>query len=242
MTEVHASTICRHTTHSQDENVLIVVAKRPTAGRTKTRLTPPLSPRQAADLYECFLKDTIELVRGVENIQPAIAYLPAGATPYFARWASDFELLPQKGEDLGERLAHALTHYLEQGYRRAAVMNSDSPTIPEGHLIACFEALTGETDVTIGPCTDGGYYLLGTRQPIPHLTQEVRMSTPHVTADTLALAAEEGLRVRLLPGWYDVDDARTLTRLTAELQNKPEVAHHTRRFLERHRLMTEERI
>jgi hypothetical protein len=121
-------------------------------------------------------------------------------------------------------------------------MNSDSPTLPEGHLRACFEALSGETDVAIGPCADGGYYLLGTRKPIPRLTRDVRMSTPHVSADTLALAAEEGLRVHLLPGWYDVDDARTLTRLVAELANAPKAARHTRRFLEHHRLITEEQI
>jgi rSAM/selenodomain-associated transferase 1 len=221
---------------------LIVAAKRPASGHTKTRLTPPLSPVQAADLYDCFLKDTIELVRGLENVQLAIAYLPASETPYFARLAPDFELLPQRGADLGERLDHALTHYLERGYRRAAVMNSDSPTLPRDHLIACFEALNGETDVAIGPCTDGGYYLLGTRKPIPRLTREARMSTPRVTADTLALAAEEGLRVRPLPGWYDVDDARTLTRLVAELANRPKAAPHTRRFLEHHRLITEEQI
>jgi rSAM/selenodomain-associated transferase 1 len=240
MTEVHGSAAHSLATHSRDENVLIVVAKHPAPGHAKTRLTPPLSPLQAADLYECFLKDTIELARGLENVQPAIAYLPAGKTPYFAQLAPDFDLLPQRGEDLGERLDHALTHYLERGYRRAVVMNSDSPTLPADHLTACFKVLTGETDVAIGPCADGGYYLLGTRQPIPRLTRGVRMSTPYVTADSLALAAEEGLRVHLLPGWYDVDDGRTLTRLMAELTNRPEAAPHTRRFLERHRLMTEE--
>jgi hypothetical protein len=242
MTEAHGRSTFGRATHSRDENVLIVVAKHPAAGRTKTRLTPPLSLHQAANLYECFLKDTIELVRGVENVRRAIAYLPASETPYFAQLAPDFELLPQRGDDLGERLDHALTHYLERGYRRAAVMNSDSPTLPEGHLRACFEALSGETDVAIGPCADGGYYLLGTRKPIPRLTRDVRMSTPHVSADTLALAAEEGLRVHLLPGWYDVDDARTLTRLVAELANAPKAARHTRRFLEHHRLITEEQI
>lgn len=217
-----------------------MVAKRPASGHTKTRLTPPLSPVQAADLYECFLKDTLDLVRRLDNVQPAIAYLPAGEASYFARLAPDFELLLQRGENLGERLDHALTYYLEKGYRRAAVMNSDSPTLPEDHLIACFEALTGETDVAIGPCADGGYYLLGTRQPVPRLTREVRMSTPHVTVDTLALAADEGLRVRLLPGWYDVDDAHALSRLMTELAKRPEAAHYTRWFLERHRFLIEE--
>ena len=110
-------------------------------------------------------------------------------------------------------------------------MNSDGPTLPREHLRACFDALSDGTDVAIGPCTDGGYYLLGARQPVPRLTREVRMSTPHVLADTLSLAVEEGLRVRLLPKWYDVDDARSLSWLMADLAERPDVAHHTRHFL-----------
>ena len=220
------------------ENVLIVVAKRPAPGHTKTRLTPPLSPVQAAKLYECFLRDTLDLVRKLGNIQPAIAYLPADQASYFAQLAPDFELLVQQGDSLGARLDHALTHYLQQGYRRVAVMNSDGPTLSGSHLRACFEALADDTDVVIGPCVDGGYYLLGVKQPAPRLTREVRMSTPHVLTDTLSLAAEEGLRVQLLSEWYDVDDARSLSRLIAELAQKPEVARHTRRFL-RHMLMGE---
>ncbi len=58
------------------------------------------------------------------------------------------------------------------------------------------------------------------------------MSTPHVSVDTLALAVEEGLRVALLPSWYDVDDAESLTRLKAELITAPpDIARHTRAFL-----------
>jgi hypothetical protein len=213
------------------ENALIVVAKRPAPGRTKTRLTPPLSPVQASALYECFLKDTLELVRGLDGVQPAIAYLPQGEAAYFAGLAPDFELLLQQGEGLGARLDHALTTYLERGYRRVAVMNSDGPTLPRDCLTACFEMLDGEVDVVLGPCVDGGYYLLGTRQPVPRLLRGVRMSTPRVAADTLALAAEEGLTAHTLPGWYDVDDARSLSWLVAELAERPDVARHTRHFL-----------
>jgi glycosyltransferase A (GT-A) superfamily protein (DUF2064 family) len=115
-------------------NVLIVVAKRPAPGRTKTRLTPPLSPQQAADLYECFLRDTLDLMRRVPEVQRAIAYLPIDARGYFAQLAPDFDLIPQTGADLGARLDQALTHYLKQDYERAAIMNSDGPTLPIGYV------------------------------------------------------------------------------------------------------------
>jgi hypothetical protein len=213
-------------------NVLIVVAKRPAPGRTKTRLTPPLSPQQAADLYECFLRDTLDLMRRVPDVRHAIAYLPIEARDYFAQLAPDFDLIPQTGADLGARLDHALTHYLDQGYARAAIMNSDGPTLPIENLQQAFVALSDHLDVVLGPSDDGGYYLIGLKQPAPRLLREVRMSTPTVLADTLALAQEERLRVSLLPTWYDVDDVVSLQQLRTELQTTPpEVALYTRSFL-----------
>jgi rSAM/selenodomain-associated transferase 1 len=217
-------------------NALLVVAKRPSPGRTKTRLVPPLSSQQAAALYECFLKDTLDLVRQVPNVQPVVAYLPEKAKSYFTNLAPDFDYILQEGQDLGMRLDNALTAYLRRGYQRVVIMNSDGPTLPLSSLTAAFEKLAGETDVVLGPCDDGGYYLIGIKRPVPRLLREVRMSTPNVTADTLDLAAEEGLRVVLLPVWYDVDDATSLERLMAELaEASPGVARHTRGFLQQHR-------
>jgi rSAM/selenodomain-associated transferase 1 len=210
-------------------NALLVVAKRPAPGRTKTRLTPPLSPRQAATLYECFLKDTLDLMRKIPAVQPAIAYLPAPDKAYFSSLAPDFELLLQTGSDLGSRLDHALAHYLTLGYERVVIMNSDGPTLPPRYLELAFEMLAGDTDVVLGPCDDGGYYLIGLKQPAPRLLREVRMSTSHVTADTLALAADMGLQATLLPCWYDVDDVDALARLIKELDGSPSgPAPHTR--------------
>ena len=86
-------------------------------------------------------------------------------------------------------------------------------------------------DVVLGLADDGGYYLLGLKHPAPRLLREVQMSTPTVTADTLALAKEARLRVELLPTWYDVDDADALARLATELaQISPDVARHTHTF------------
>jgi rSAM/selenodomain-associated transferase 1 len=215
-------------------NALLVVAKRPAPGQTKTRLTPPLSSEQAAALYECFLRDTLDMMRQVPNVQPAVAFMPAEAQPYFVELAPDFELVQQAGLDLGARLDNALTHYLRLGYRHVAIMDSDGPTLPATCLSAAFEALAGEADVVLGPCDDGGYYLIGLKRPAPRLLREVRMSTPGVLADTLAIAAEEGLRVELLPVWYDIDDVTSLARLVAELADSvTETARHTRAFLER---------
>ena len=216
-------------------SALIVVAKRPAPGETKTRLAPPLSPEQAAALYECFLRDTLDLMRQIPDVQRVVAYLPAHAERYFSDLAPDFEHIPQQGPELGARLDNALTHLLRQGYQRVVIMNSDGPTLPSPCLTAAFERLTEGADVVLGPCDDGGYYLIGIKRPVPRLLREVQMSTPNVTRDTLKLAVEEGLRVELLPVWYDVDSAVSLTRLARELLEAPfETARHTRAFLEEH--------
>ena len=214
-------------------NALIVVAKQPTPGQTKTRLSPPLTPDQASALYECFLIDTLDQMRKVDEAQRVIAYLPIDARDYFHRFASDFELVPQNGPDLGSRLDHALTSYLSQGYERVVIMDSDSPTLQSTNLSQAFIALSDGADVTLGPCDDGGYYLIGIKKPVPRLLREVQMSTPTVAADTIALAEEEGLRVSLLPTWYDIDNAASLLRLMKEVEHlDSQIAIHTRQFLE----------
>jgi len=215
-----------------NSNALIVVAKQPAPGQTKTRLSPPLTSGQASELYKCFLLDTLDQMRKVDEVHRVIAYLPLEARDFFHHFASDFELVPQNGHDLGSRLDHALTSYLSQGYERVVIMDSDSPTLPSVYLSQAFNALADGADVALGPCDDGGYYLIGIKKPAPRLLREVKMSTPTVTADTIALAEEQGLRVSLLSTWYDVDDAASLTRLMKDVQSlNSKVAVHTRNFL-----------
>jgi uncharacterized protein len=214
------------------QSALIVVAKRPSAGQTKTRLTPPLSPDTAAQLYECFLLDTLALVGRVAGLRPVIAYWPAGARSYFAGVAPGFDLLLQQGNDLGERLDNALNHYLKLGYERAVIMNSDGPNLPLAFLEEAFHRLNDRADVVLGPCEDGGYYLIGLKRPAPRLLREVPMSTPRVVEETLALAAAENLTVARLPCWYDVDELADLRRLAADLAGaSPWVCACTRAFL-----------
>jgi hypothetical protein len=111
-------------------------------------------------------------------------------------------------------------------------MNSDGPTLPLDCLTGAFEKLANGADVVLGPAEDGGYYLIGLRRPAPRLLREVRMSTPHVLADTLAIAAQERLHVEMLPVWYDVDDAASLARLRVDLGTAPpDIARHSRAFL-----------
>jgi hypothetical protein len=213
-------------------NTLLVVAKRPAAGQTKTRLCPPLDGETAAALYACFLRDTLDLMRQVPDLRREIVYTPEDAADYFAELAPDMALSAQQGADLGERLDNLLCAALAAGAGKAVVMDSDSPTLPAAYLVQAF-VLLDEHDLVLGPCDDGGYYLIGLKKPQSRLLREVTMSTPYVVRDTLAVADELGLRTALLPPWYDVDTAVELDRLRAELlESAANIAVHSRGFLD----------
>jgi hypothetical protein len=224
-------------------NALIVVAKRPLPGSTKTRLCPPLTPDEAAELYRCLLLDTLALLGRLstasrarqaarqEQVDCSIAYTPAHAVSYFRDLApTGFRLVPQTGIDLGERLATALGYHLDLGYQRVAIMNSDGPTLPVAYLSEAFRRLEN-ADVTLGPSEDGGYYLIGMKRLHRDLFRGVTWSTEHVRAETLDICRQLGLRVHLLPPWYDVDVAADLQRLHADLVQNPLAAQHTWEFL-----------
>ncbi len=211
---------------------LLVVAKRPSAGQTKTRLCPPLTGEMAAHLYTGFLLDTLEIMRQVPEVYRSIAYLPEDAGDFFRELAPDMALTRQRGTTLGERLDNLISDALANGARQVVVMDSDSPTLPPTYVADAFAHLDDSADVVLGPCRDGGYYLIGMKRPYPRLLRDVQMSTPHVMRDTITLATEQGASVALLPKWYDVDTISELVELHAELDGtNPSVAVHTARCL-----------
>ena len=213
--------------------VFVIVAKQPAVGRTKTRLSPPLTPEQAAALYEALLRDTVELVAGVEGARLAIAVTPPEATDDFRHLSPpDTILLPVAGKDIGECLSQVLDQLLAAGHSKAIALNSDGPTLPAGYLWLAITQLE-TADVVLGPSEDGGYYLIGVKQPQAGLFQGIAWSTDRVTSQTLVRAETMGLDVAVLPPWYDVDTGADLERLQAELVAlPPEALPHTRRFLE----------
>jgi rSAM/selenodomain-associated transferase 1 len=214
---------------------LVIMAKLPAVDQTKSRLSPALAPAEAAALYEALLQDTIELAAGLEGVQLAIAITPPDAIDYFRRISPpEAVLLPVVGADIGDCLNQALGWLLADGYAKALALNSDGPTLPATYLRRALAELENrEIDVVLGPSEDGGYYLIGLKQPHPDLFRGIAWSTDQVTAQTLAEAEAVGLEVAQLPSWYDVDTAADLDRLRAELRILPDDAvPNTRRLLD----------
>lgn len=219
---------------------IAVMAKASAAGRTKTRLCPPLSPHEAATFNTAFVQDIVGniLVAGaVAPVTPYVAYGPAGAGPFF-----DALLPPSVGRieaalpGFGACLQATMEHLFALGHPAAAVLNSDSPTLPPALLVELAHVLArpGERAV-LGPSTDGGYYVLGLKTPRWRLFEDIDWSTERVCQQTLERAAEIGLDVHLLPAWYDVDDVTALRLLHGEVvRNLPFGTSGLRRGAARH--------
>jgi rSAM/selenodomain-associated transferase 1 len=216
------------------------MAKAPRPGRVKTRLSPPLTPDQASTLNVCFIRDTAENIRQVTeagNCAGVVAYTPVGDEAAFdGLLPPHFQLLAQRGEGFGERLLYACEDLFACGFGAVCLLDSDSPTLPQGALLQAVEMLSRPGDrMVLGGCDDGGYYLIGLKRLHRRLFEDIDWSTDRVFAQTLQRAKEIGLEAELLPAWYDVDDAVALERLQRELAI-PEaagyIATHTRAFLD----------
>ena len=222
---------------------LAVMTKAPQAGRVKTRLVPPLTPEQAAELNKCFLRDTAAAISSAcsrsETATGACGiavYTPVGAeSAYTDILPADFSLLPQRGEKFGERLYFAVEDLFNCGFESVCLIDSDSPTVPAENFQKAIELLSMSEDrVVLGPSDDGGYYLIGVKKPHRHLFDQIDWSTERVLIQTMQRATEIGLEHKLLPTGYDVDDGVSLQRLRRELlanTTSADAAPHTREFL-----------
>jgi uncharacterized protein len=228
-------------TTSTNVCALGLMAKVPVAGEVKTRLVPPLTAGEAAALNVCFIRDMAENIDSVTRKETAsglVIYTPTGSESAFdGVLPVGFRLLAQRGTSLGERLCNATDDLFGEGYGAVCLINSDSPTLPQSSLVQAIELLAADGDrVVVGAAEDGGYYLIGLKHAHANLFHDIAWSTADVLARTRQRAEEIDLPVELLPSWYDVDDAETLSRLceelflTRSLDSYP--APHTRAFLQ----------
>ena len=191
---------------------VIIFTKAPIPGTVKTRLSPPLTPDEAATLHGTLVLDAIEWAKGLPEVALYIAGAPDIAHPFFKVLEGRYgaRLLPQEGDDLGARMSGAIEKAFALGHRRVILTGTDLPTFTRSHLTQAVDHLTTH-DVVLGPTTDGGYYLIGARGPVPELFQGIAWSTPTVLEATRKTAAAQGLSVALLSECQDLDMVNDLT-------------------------------
>src|SRR5256714_5965516 len=194
-----------------------IMTKAPEAGRVKTRLTPPLSPEEAASLNTCFLSDTAATILSTTRqmkAQGVGVYTPVGSeTAYRGILPEEFVLVPQRGGAFGERLLAATDDLLRLGFDSLCLIDSDSPTVPADAFARAIEFLSRPGDcVVLGPSDDGGYYLIGLKKPHQRLFEQIVLSTEGVLDQTIAAAQGLGFPGHLLSAWDCVGECETPSR------------------------------
>ncbi|MBG6064478.1 TIGR04282 family arsenosugar biosynthesis glycosyltransferase [Micromonospora ureilytica] len=191
--------------------VLLVMAKAPVPGAVKTRLCPPASHRQAARIAAAALLDSLDTVRATPGVTPVLALhgqLADGeeATELTAAIAG-WQILPQRGTDLGNRLANAHADVADAYPGRPVLqIGMDTPQLTPAHLDEAVHRLT-LGDAVLGPAIDGGWWALGLHNPRhAAVLTAVPMSTALTGHHTIAALRERGLRVDSLPLLRDVDE------------------------------------
>lgn len=216
------------------DTALIIMARYPEAGTTKTRLARSIGAEATVLLYKAFLTDLAHKFAGhVADLY--WAYTPPGVN--YAHFmmtlvpslAHHMHYFPQQGADLSERLLHAFQHMYKLGYIRAILIGSDSPHIRCDIVVSASKALN-EADVVLGPADDGGYYLIAMRQPYD-VFRGIPMSTSRVAQMTIELARSQGLRVSTLEMLFDVDELPDLMRLQQLLRADSSLALATAALL-----------
>ena len=199
------------------KRALIVAAKNPAPGEVKTRLSPPFTHEETAELYRCFLLDAFDQCGRLDGVQVTVAYFPPQAQASFEKLVpSYFQALPQSGADLGERMGNAFCWHFDQGYDEVVLVGSDHPTLPPGYLRDAFRLLE-EKELVLGPTLDGGYYLIGMQKFHAGVLRGIPWSTERVLSQTLGKARKANISVGLLPPWYDVDDPGDLEKLHKDI-------------------------
>lgn len=207
--------------------VLLVIAKAPVAGRAKTRLCPPARDGQAAEIAAASLLDTLDTVRSIPGAQPVVALAgdlgEASRGSELAAMLDDLPVIGQGGGDLAARLAHTLAHTSELYPGLGALLvGMDTPQVTTDLLTgAADDMFAHDIDGVLGPATDGGWWLLGMRDPghRPALRAlgETPMSMPDTGDRTLRALKGAGLNLATAAELSDVDTMADARAVAAEV-------------------------
>ncbi len=191
----------------ENRGSIVIFVKTPQAGLVKTRLAQAIGEPEAAELARAFFLDTLEAVRALDWARPIVA----AEGDMAGLVERDVEVWDQGGGDLGERLERNLRRALE-GSSFALAVGADSPGLPARLLLEARAALE-RSDAVLGPCHDGGFYLLGLTRCPEQLLAGLPWSSRQTCARTFERLEGVGLRTAFVEPWFDVDRPRDLVRL-----------------------------
>ena len=217
------------------EKALIVFIRYPEKGHVKTRLAQYLGDDLTLDLYKHFLEDIIKMCQMVDA-KLIIAYsISEQKKDEILFFNEQYMSFCQKGDDLGKRMYNALCTTSERGFKKCILIGSDSPDLPSSIINEAFKALDSY-DITLGPSTDGGYYLIGfSSERIDYrIFDKVKWGASSVLKYTLRNIEKTGMSSCLLQEWDDIDDISNLRKYYSHYKHSKNM-YSTLEFLEQNR-------
>lgn len=202
-----------------NKNALIIFTKYPRPGFVKTRLGKAIGKKNAASLYKLFVETIVTSTQDYQ-FRRVIFFTPTNKKEKFVRWLGrDLEFIPQRGNDLGERMFNAFNHVFAQGAERVVIIGTDSPLIDNEVANEAFRRLKIR-DCVIGPSLDGGYYLLGLSRIFREIFENIDWGTNKVFSQTLKAFKSANFKPSILKEDFDVDDIRSLALLNKRLEKE----------------------
>lgn len=185
---------------------LVIFARYPVPGSTKTRLIPAIGAMEAARLQDAMTRHVLgqaDALSARRAVEVEVRSTGSTAAAMRERYGGRRAYVAQGVGDLGTRLSCAAAEATGSG-DPVVIVGSDCPDLTADVLAQAFDALAAH-DVVLGPATDGGYYLIGLRRNAPELFDPIAWSTDRVLRQTLDVVKRRGLRCLLLPMLCDVD-------------------------------------
>lgn len=217
------------------DSCVLMLVKYPEKGNVKVRLTTRIDDDLVVRFYRNFVLDSLSVLKR-SGIPFIVCFHPADSLDRFERWlGTQYDYMPQRGRDLGERLRNGLADVFEKGYKSAMAIGSDTPDLPEDILLQGRTALESH-DVIIGPSPDGGYYLIGFRRSafLPEAFEGIKWSADTVYLETVRKLEASGQSIHVLPVWWDIDTFDDLIALDRGNRNPDFASSETMQFLRRH--------
>lgn len=208
----------------------LLFAKFPQPGKVNTRLVPPLSHDEAAGLHQAAILATVELLAEHLHLETILVGTPDARLGDFGAIAGVSALWAQGEGDLGERLTRAVDRAFAEGAGGVMLFGADSPTVAASVLRDAVSLVASGATV-LGPCDDGGYYVLGLPRACPVLFEGIAWGSDEVANQTRLRAKQAGLLWHELPTWYDLDRPDDLRRAAGDLVDEGETGGSARRAL-----------
>jgi rSAM/selenodomain-associated transferase 1 len=196
------------------KSIILLFIKAPEKGQVKTRLAAAIGNDAAFELYRNFILDIIDTVKKT-GCPFRICFYPPDAGEAVTSWlGARYRLMPQNGNDLGERMENAFLQCFSEGAESAILIGSDIPDLVPDVLREALSSLA-ENDSVIGPASDGGYYLIGFKKGafLPRIFHGIRWSEETVFQETITMLHDAALTVHRAPLWNDVDTVQDLKAL-----------------------------